>query len=271
MATDSMRPYTAWAQGLHTTTAMRIAAIGDLHCPRGRPGELARRLHGIAAHAQVLVLCGDLTDTGDQHEARALAQELRGVDVPMVGVLGNHDVERGETARLRDIFGDVGVHLLDGDALVLDGVGFAGTKGFGGGFGKRRVCAFGEEITKAFVAECEREAYKLEHALRTLETHIRVAVTHYAPILHTVSGEAPEIIPFLGSSDLGEAADAAAADLLVHGHAHFGRAEGRTARGAPVFNCAAPVLDRLRPPRRFALIEVMEEGARIAPEAGIGP
>jgi predicted phosphodiesterase len=235
---------------------MRIAALGDLHCPRGRPGDLARRLQGIEERADVLLLCGDLTDSGDPHQARALANELLAVRLPMVGVLGNHDYERGEVVTLRAIFDDVGVRILDGDGVAIGPLGVGGTKGFGGGFGKRRVIGFGEPATKLFVEEAQREAEKLERALRSLETPRRVALTHYSPALSTVSSEAPEIVPFLGNSELGRAAELAGADLMFHGHSHFGKPDGRTERGVPVYNCAAPMLDHLRPPRRFVVVDL---------------
>jgi Icc-related predicted phosphoesterase len=235
-----------------------------LHCLRARPSELAHRLFGVEQYADVLLLCGDMTDTGDPHEARLLAQELRRIAIPIVGVLGNHDYERGAPAELCAIFASAGVRLLDGEATTVGDLGIAGVKGFGGGFGRRRVAAFGEPATKRWVEEGRYEAEKLEAALRSLETPRRVAITHYTPTLGTAVGEAPEIIPFLGSSDLAAAADRAGADAMFHGHCHFGRAQAKTDRGIPVFNCAAPVLDHLRPPRRFVIVE-LALGGSVAP------
>ena len=259
---------------MHHTADVRIAALGDLHCPRG--GDLARRLAGVAEHADVLLLCGDLTDTGDPHEARALARELLPISIPMVAVLGNHDHERGAEAELVAIFGDAGVRILDGDAIAIGELGIAGVKGFGGGFGRRRVAAFGEPATKAWVEEGRREADKLEAALGQLETPHRIALLHYSPILGTVAGEAPEIIPFLGSSDLAEAAERAGAEAIFHGHCHFGKPHAKTERGIPVFNCAAPVLDHLKPPRRFVVVELAsgvigERSAQLPPLVGWQP
>ena len=238
---------------------VRIAALGDLHS-RGRPGELSRRLAGIEQHADVLLLCGDLTETGDPHEARGLAQELAGIVVPKIAVLGNHDHERGAETELEAILTGAGVQLLDGTATTVGPLGIAGVKGFGGGFGRRRVAAFGEPATKRWVEEGRREAERLEAALRSLDTPHRVALLHYAPTLGTLAGEAPEIIPFLGSSDLAEACERAAADAIFHGHCHFGKPQAKTERGIPVFNCAAPVLDHLRPPRRFVVVELSLSG-----------
>jgi Icc-related predicted phosphoesterase len=235
---------------------MRIAALGDLHFPHGRPGELAKRLEGIEQHADVLLLCGDLTETGDPHQARALAELLARLELPVVGVLGNHDHESGQTDLLRVIFGDAGVLLLDGDATVVGALGIAGVKGFGGGFGRRRVAAFGEESTKLWVEAGQREARKLEEALRALDCGCRVVVMHYSPVVGTLQGEAPEIIPFLGNSELALAAERGGAEAMFHGHSHFGRPEARTDGGIPVYNCAAPMLDQLRPPRRFVVVQL---------------
>jgi Icc-related predicted phosphoesterase len=235
---------------------IRIAALADLHCPRGRPSDLQKRLHGIEEHADVLLLGGDLTDSGDVHQARALASQLGDVAIPIVAVLGNHDYESGEVDALRDVFGAAGLRLLDGEGVTVGSLGIAGTKGFGGGFGKRRVVGFGEPATKHFVEEGRSEAEKLEVALRNLETPLRVALLHYAPVLGTAIGEAPEIIPFLGNSDLALAAEHGGASAIFHGHCHFGRAEAHSDHGVPVYNCAIPVLDHLRPPRRFALVEL---------------
>jgi Icc-related predicted phosphoesterase len=240
---------------------IRVAAIGDLHAPRGRPGELQSRLQKIEGHADVLLLCGDLTDTGDPHEARALLFELSDVKIPMVAVLGNHDHDRGQADRIRACMEEARVRVLDGESCVVAGLGIAGTKGFGGGFGRRRVGSFGEPAIKHFVREGEREAEKLENALRSLDTPHRIALTHYAPVLGTVIGEAPEIVAFLGNSDLALAAERAGALAMFHGHSHFGRPQARTERGIPVFNCALPVLDAQRPPRRFALHPVPLSGS----------
>ena len=230
----------------------------------------------MADYADVLLLCGDMTDTGDPHEARSLARELLAIPIPIVAVLGNHDHERGAEAELCAIFADAGVRILDGEGVAIGEVGFAGVKGFGGGFGRRRVAAFGEPATKKWVEEGRREAAKLEAALRSLETPHRIALTHYAPILGTVAGEAPEIIPFLGSSDLAEAAERAGAEAIFHGHCHFGKPQAKTDRGIPVFNCAAPVLDHLKPPRRFVVCELAsgvigERTAQLPAPAGWTP
>lgn len=214
----------------------RIAAIGDLHVREDAGVSYREMFNEIAGEAEILVLAGDLTDLGKPREAELLAEDLRGCGVPVVGVLGNHDYECDAVDEITRILRDAGVHLLDGQAMELKGVGFAGAKGFVGGFGRRMLASFGEPAIKAVVSESVKEAMKLESALRQLRTKRSVVILHYAPVVETVSGEPLEIFPFLGSSRLGETIDRFDVNAVVHGHAHHGSHEGRTPGGVPVFN-----------------------------------
>src|SRR4051794_35256198 len=113
---------------------IRIAAIGDLHYNRSAAqGSLHGLFSQISQTADILVLCGDLTDYGLPEEARALVREMAPLTIPSVGVLGNHDCESGQSQELARIFGDAGITMLDGDSTEILGVGFAGIKGFAGG------------------------------------------------------------------------------------------------------------------------------------------
>ena len=222
---------------------VRVAAVGDLHVPRGGHAGLQPMLAAAATAADVLVLCGDITDYGLPEEAKLVAVALQQtVKIPVIAVLGNHDFESGHEAEVAKILVDVGVMLLDGDAQEVEGVGFAGVKGFAGGFGPRALAPWGEPSIKNFVHEAVNEALKLEAALARLRTPQRVAVLHYAPILGTVSGEPPEIYPFLGSSRLEDPLNRYPVTAVFHGHAHRGSLEGRTREGAPVYNVAMPLL-----------------------------
>jgi Icc-related predicted phosphoesterase len=224
---------------------MKVATVGDLHCKKTSRGAYEPLFAAMAAAADVVVLCGDLTDYGTAEEAQVLVRELAPAKgVPIVAVLGNHDYESGEVDQLKAIVAEAGVHLLDGDACEIEGVGFAGVKGMGGGFGVRALQPWGEEIIKRFVREAVDEALKLESALARLTTKQRVAVLHYSPISATVQGEAPEIFPFLGSSRLEEPLLRYPVSVVVHGHAHHGRLEGRTRNGVPVYNVCVTVLQR---------------------------
>jgi len=233
-----------------------MAAIGDLHVSEGDGGRFRDMFAEICEAADVLALCGDLTNFGKTSEAMLLAEDLRACTIPMVGVLGNHDYEEGQPDEVIRIMQEAGVTMLDDQAVVIEGVGFAGVKGFIGGFGRGELGAFGEPAIKTFVDETLNEARKLENALRTLRTDRCVAILHYAPIEATVIGEPREIYPYMGSSRLADAVDRAEnVKAVVHGHAHSGAYEGQTPRGVPVYNCARFVVEPVFG-RPYALIEV---------------
>jgi Icc-related predicted phosphoesterase len=246
--------------------AVRLAAVGDLHIKKTSQGQLAPLLAPVNDRADVLLLCGDLTDYGTQEEARILAKELTtSVRIPIVAVLGNHDYESGQHVEVCRILSDANVKVLDGEAVEIAGVGFAGIKGFAGGFGRGTLGAWGEPGVKQFVQYALDEALKLESALARLRTPQRVAVLHYSPIRETVEGEPLEIFPYLGTSRLEEPLNRHPVNVVFHGHAHHGALEGRTARGTPVFNVAMPLLLRTfpdKPPFR-----VFEMPAVEAPDA----
>ena len=222
---------------------LRIAAVGDLHCSRSSQGKLQPLFAEAARRADVLLLCGDLTDYGLPEEAHLLTRELEAAGkLPVLAVLGNHDFESGHATELIDVLRAAGVQMIEGEGVEVGGIGFAGAKGYGGGFGQRAIEPWGEEATKHFVHEALQEALKLESGLARLSTPQRVAVLHYAPILETVVGEPADIFPFLGTSRLEEPLNRYKVAACFHGHAHRGQPEGRTATGIPVFNVALPVL-----------------------------
>jgi len=251
---------------------MKLAAVGDLHCKKTSRGAFEPLFAAMRAAADVLVLCGDLTDYGLPDEARVLVKDLGAAKgVPVVGVLGNHDYESGEAEQVKAIFGEAGVQLLDGDACEIQGVGFAGVKGLGGGFGVRALQPWGEEIIKRFVRETVDEALKLESALARLRTTQRVAVLHYSPIPETVKGESPEIFPYLGSSRLEEPLLRYPVSVVLHGHAHHGRLEGRTRNGVPVYNVCVTVLERAAPGHLPYWLVDLDHASTAAPDAGVQP
>jgi Icc-related predicted phosphoesterase len=232
----------------------RIAGLGDLHVDETAARSLRELFAEVSGNADVLALCGDLTNLGKVSEAEILAEELRSCTIPIVGVLGNHDVECGHGAEIIHILHQAGMRSLEDEAHEICGVGFAGVKGFSGGFGKCMLSSFGEEPIKRFVAEAMNEALRLENGLRALRTDRIVAVLHYAPIAATVEGEPAEIYPFLGSSRLAETIDRFDVDAVLHGHAHRGSYTGKTLKGIPVYNCAKPVAKPSGKP--YALIEL---------------
>jgi Icc-related predicted phosphoesterase len=239
------------------STTVRIAAIGDFHYSRTSQGAVLPMLSRVHEDADVLVLCGDLTDYGLPEEASLLARDLQtAVRIPMVGVLGNHDYESGQQEDVARILRDAGVQILDGDTTEISGVGFAGVKGFGGGFGRGVLGAWGEPVIKQFVNEAISEALKLESALARLRMAARVAVLHYAPVRDTVEGEPLEIFPYLGCSRLEEPLTRYPVSAVVHGHAHHGTAEGRTTNGTPVYNVSLPLMRDAAPDRPYRIVTV---------------
>src|SRR5215210_7268741 len=228
--------------------SLRIAAVADIHVKKSSAGMLQPLFSKINEEADVLLLCGDLTDFGTIEEGKILAKELTSsLRIPSLAVLGNHDVESNHETELVDILTDAGVVVLDGTSYEIEGVGFAGVKGFAGGFGRRALGAWGEKIIKDFVHEAINEALKLEAALARLRTRQKIAVLHYSPIQATVAGEPLEIVAFLGSSRLEEPIDRYRVNGVFHGHAHRGAPEGRTKSGIPVYNVAMQLLMTLKP------------------------
>ena len=215
---------------------MRVAAIGDLHCRTTSQGEMRRLLDGVDDQAEVLLLAGDLTNLGLTEEMQVLLDDLGHLQVPKIAVTGNHDHEMDQSERLVAMMREAGVTVLDADVVEVGGVGFAGTKGFCGGFDGQRLQPFGERLIKDFIHASVREVERFEQALAALDAPRRVALLHYSPISATLHGEHPEIYPFLGFSLLAEALDRHGVDVAVHGHSHYGSLEGITPGGIPVHN-----------------------------------
>ena len=235
--------------------ALRIAATADIHYGKHSRGMLHEPFAEISRSADILLFCGDLTDYGLPEEAEQLAGDIRtSVKIPMIAVLGNHDFESGQSALLGKVLDDAGVNVLNGEAIEIAGVGFAGISGFGGGFGRRMLNAWGEPLIKQFVQESISHAVRLEQALTKLETDCRVVVLHYSPIRATLQGEDPEIFAFLGSSRLEEPINRFRVTAVFHGHAHNGILDGKTSTGIPVYNVSAPALQKTGKPYR--IIEV---------------
>jgi Icc-related predicted phosphoesterase len=198
-----------------------------------------------------------LIDYGLPEEALLLAKQISSLKIPLLAVLGNHEFESGKQEEVKKILADAGAMILDGDAREVGGVGFAGVKGFAGGFGERALGPWGEDMIKRFVHEAIAEALKLESALARLRSEKRIVLLHYAPIQATVVGEPAEIFPFLGSSRLEEPLNRYPVTAVFHGHAHRGSPEGRTQNGAPVYNVAMKVLQRAFPDKpAFRIMEI---------------
>lgn len=227
-------------------TIRRIAAVGDIHVRETDKGKWTDYFREISKNADVLIICGDLTDTGDEVEAQVLSEELKACTIPVVSVLGNHDYEKGRHKLIRQIIQKDDVHVLDGEAVVIGDVGFAGVKGFGGGFDNHMLSMFGEGAMKAFVQEAVDEALHMERALTRLDAANqgirKIAIFHYSPVKETIIGEPEAIYPFLGCSRLAEPLTRIKVAAAFHGHAHAGTLEGQTVGGTKVYNVSKPIL-----------------------------
>jgi Icc-related predicted phosphoesterase len=231
---------------------LRIAATADLHYGKHSRGTLHDAFAEISRSADIVLLCGDLTDYGLPEEAEELVADIRAaVRIPILAVLGNHDFESSQPETISKVLDDAGVNVLNGEAIEIGGVGFAGIAGFGGGFGRRMLNAWGEPLIKQFVQESISHAVRLEQALGKLQTEKRIVVLHYSPIRATLEGEDPEIYAFLGSSRLEEPINRFKVTAVFHGHAHNGILDGRTSTGIPVYNVSAPALRKTGKPYRI--------------------
>jgi Icc-related predicted phosphoesterase len=235
---------------------MRIAATADIHFSPQSYDRIREHMQRVRDEADILILAGDLTNFGKEEEMHSLLNALVRLRVPIVAVLGNHDYESGKHEELMKMMVTEGIKVLDGSSYERDGVGFAGAKGFLGGFGRGALTSFGEAPLKTFVQAGIDEAMKLERALAQLRAEKRVVVTHYAPIAETVQGEPAEIYPYLGSSRLAEVIDRFGAVLVVHGHAHHGALEGKTTGGIPVYNVALSLLQASHEGRVYRVFDV---------------
>jgi Icc-related predicted phosphoesterase len=237
--------------------SLRVAAVGDLHIHKNSTDSLQALFEKVSQAADVLALCGDLTHLGLPQEAKKLANDLRACRIPVVAVLGNHDYQSGQQEDVKRVLRAAKVVLLEeSETFKLKDVGFAGAKGFGGGFDNHMLTPFGEDSIKHFVTEAVNESLRLEVGLNSLRTEKIVVVLHYSPIAGTVIGEPPEIFPFLGSSRLAETIDHFDVNAVFHGHAHQGTHEGKTMKGTPVYNCCMQLMERKNPDQPYALVEV---------------
>jgi len=243
-----------------TKNKIKIAAIGDIHTRVTDKGKWVANFTEISKQADVLLICGDLTDSGDEEEAQVLAEELKACSIPVIAVLGNHDFEKGRQKLIRQILQENKVTILEGESVIVENIGFAGVKGFGGGFDNYMLSMFGEGAMKAFVQEAVNESLQLDRALARLEQEFpdipKIVLLHYSPIKETVIGESEQIYPFLGSSRLVEPLHRRKVFAAFHGHAHAGKFEGVTSAGVKVFNVALPILNMVNKDFPFYILEV---------------
>lgn len=235
---------------------VRIAALGDIHITEDDKGKWKPFFEQVSIEADILLLAGDLTDRGSPDEARILAREMEVCSIPVIAVLGNHDYEMNQENEIKHIIQNATVHVLEGESLELKGIGFAGIKGFGGGFGRYTLPLWGEKQNKEYVQESVNDALKLDQALTKLNTEKKLVLMHYAPIPETLSGEPEQIFPFLGTSRLCEPIEQRQVTAVFHGHAHIGTLEGKTPTGINVFNVSRKVLRKAGISKPFFLFNI---------------
>ena len=227
---------------------IRIAAAGDLHASEATRERVERAFATVAAEADVILLAGDLTTTGEPEQAQVVADACRALDVPVFAVLGNHDFHAGRTDELTSIVEAAGVHVLDRSSRTCEiaglELGVVGAKGFIGGFPGSALPDFGEQLMRDVYAETTRESESIAKGLQAIvHCDLRIVLLHYAPIPDTLEGEPREIWTMLGSDRLAVPVAEHEPDLVLHGHAHAGTFRGSLGT-VPVYNVSVPVMAR---------------------------
>jgi Icc-related predicted phosphoesterase len=235
---------------------VKIAALGDIHVKSTDENNYKDLFKEISVHSDILIICGDLTDTGLASEAEVLANELTTCTVPVVTVLGNHDYEQNQQEEIKTALRSQYTFVLDGESTIIKDIGFVGIKGFGGGFGSHMLSSWGEPQIKEFVKETVDESLRLESTLARLETKHKIVILHYSPIRDTIEGESEQIYPFLGCSRLVEPINRREATAVFHGHAHNGTLQGKTSTNIPVFNVARHLLFKNGYPKGYYIYEI---------------
>ena len=258
---DCQLPASMAQVGASPILRVRVAAIGDLHV-RGREDPSAiPGLFSLADNADLLLVAGDLTENGRLLEAEVAGELLAAARLPVVAVLGNHDLRTLRRVAFRRVLERCGIEVLDGCATVVrlpNGmrVGIAGTAGSGGGFWPHEgPTPIHTRTLKRLAVRSRRECEGLEQALLSLDADVRIATLHFAPTTSTLGREPLAKYWMLGNCELGVVLDRRAPDLVVHGHAHLGTLNGSTPGGLPVRNVALPVVGRVH-------LEVLEKTIR---------
>jgi len=227
---------------------VRIAAAGDVHASEGTRARITEAFTEVGREADLVLLAGDLTTHGEPAQAEVLAAAVRGLDVPVAAVLGNHDLHAGRGPEIAEIMSGAGVHMLDRSSTVFElaggEIGVVGTKGFVGGFTGSQLPDFGEPLLRQVYAETTAEADAIREGLQEVaHCRVRIVLLHYAPTSDTLHGEPEGIWTYLGSDRLAAPIAEYRPDVVLHGHAHSGSFEGAIG-GVPVYNVAVHVTGR---------------------------
>jgi uncharacterized protein len=239
-------PTTVLAANLRGDARVRVAAAGDVHCAPENRDAILTAFDAIDGEADVVLLAGDLTTHGEPEQAEILADACRGMETPVVAVLGNHDLHANRADELVEVLRSAGIEVLERSHTTVGGagcrIGVAGTRGFVGGFRGLGLPDFGEPSLRGIYAETTAEVEALSKGLGEIALcPFRIALLHYAPIADTLEGEPPEIWTFLGSDRLAAPVLEHRPDLVLHGHAHSGRLQADL-DGVPVYNVSVPVM-----------------------------
>jgi uncharacterized protein len=245
MGTAMEAPTSVLAANLRGDARMRIAAAGDVHCAEENRDAVLTAFDAIDGEVDAVLLAGDLTTHGEPEQAAVLADACRGMETPVVAVLGNHDLHAGRADEVVEVLREAGIDVVERSHTVVGGgcrLGVAGTKGFVGGFRGMGLPDFGERSLRAIYAECGEEVDALGRGLHEIALcPFRVALLHYAPVAETLHGEPREIWTFLGSDRLAAPILEHRPDLVLHGHAHAGQLRAEL-EGVPVYNVSVPVM-----------------------------
>jgi Icc-related predicted phosphoesterase len=240
---------------------IRVAAAADIHASDSSAERVERAFAELQGEADVVLLAGDLTTSGEPQQAEVLATACRLLDVPIFAVLGNHDHHARRTGELEEVLGAAGVRFLDRDCATCEveelELGIVGAKGFVGGFPGSALPDFGEPLLRQVYAETSAEAEAIARGLQAIvHCDLRIVLLHYSPVVDTLEGEPPGIHTYLGSERLATPIAENGADLVLHGHAHAGSFEGCIG-DIPVYNVAVHVTGR-----NFWIFELDGSGVR---------
>ncbi len=196
---------------------MRLFAIADPHLSRaqpkpmdvfggnweGHPQAFFDRWRETVADEDLVLVPGDVSWAMRLEEALLDLEDIGALPGRKVLLRGNHDYWWPSISKLRRAL-PAGMYAVQNDALAVDGVVVAGTRGW--------VCpgsrGFTSEDEKVYRREVERLALSLQ-AARRLEGRYRVVMLHFPPTN-------PRLEPSGFTELIGEYAP----DALVFGHVH---------------------------------------------------
>ena len=241
---------------------MRLFAIADPHLPgaqaktmdvfgprwAGHPQAFFDGWRATVGEDDLVLVPGDISWAMRFEEALVDLEALADLPGRKVLLRGNHDYWWPSISRLRRALPG-GMWALQNDAVAIDGVVVAGTRGW--------VCpgshGFTEQDLKIYQREVERLRLSLEHAAK-LEGGYRVVMLHFPP---TNSRLEP--------NELTRLIEEYAPDALVFGHVHGDEPDGILTRldDVAVHFVAADALG-------FRPRLVADLGARVRPGAESG-